>query len=52
MLTVYLSKNLFELGSTKPGVARSATLAGAEGKSSIEKRLEAKQGHYLIGYIA
>lgn len=49
IVRVYLSKNLFNCGSTKPEVVRSTLLTGARGKTFTEKRQEAKQGNDLIG---
>lgn len=47
MLRAYLGKNPFESGSIKPVVVRSASLAGAGGKTVTDKTR--KQRNYWIG---
>lgn len=50
MLRVFfLSKNLVQEGSTEQEAAESTPPTGNGGKTFIEK-MEAKRGHYLIGY--
>ena len=49
ILGVYLSKNQFKLGSTKPKVAGSAPPTGAWGENFTEKRL--KQSKEIIDWL-
>ena len=44
ILRVYLSKNLFKSGNTKPEVVRNTPATGDQGETFIQKRQKQRKG--------